>query len=159
MFVDNYRLEASILECFQSLIRKESLVNGVKIDANSFEISVMNKSGQLVQAHRLSAGERQLLAVATLWALARASGRSFPTVIDTPLSRLDSKHRGTLIQNYFPTASHQVILLSTDEEAVGNYKKRISPFIGRSYLIEHDESKKTSQFVDGYFTESLGNAR
>lgn len=154
-----HRLELSILNYFQRLIRKKTLVHGIAIDADSFQISVTNQAGQLVPAHRLSAGERQLLAVATLWALAHASGRYLPAVIDTPLSRLDSKHRGTLVQNYFPTASHQVILLSTDEEVVGTYLDRLHPSVGRYYLIEHDESANTSKFVDGYFSPSHSEIR
>jgi DNA sulfur modification protein DndD len=153
LLVNNlHRLEFSISNYFQRLIRKKTLVHDIAIDAESFQISVTNQAGQLVPAHRLSAGERQLLAVATLWALAHASGRYLPAVIDTPLSRLDSKHRGTLVQNYFPTASHQVILLSTDEEVVGTYLDRLHPSVGRYYLIEHDESANTSKFVDGYFS-------
>lgn len=154
-----HRLELSILKYFQRLIRKKSLVHSIVIDAETFQISVTNLAGQLVPAHRLSAGERQLLAVATLWALAHASGRFLPAVIDTPLSRLDSKHRGALIQNYFPTASHQVILLSTDEEVVGKALVQLSPFIGRYYLIEHDESVRTSKFVEGYFPNALSEMR
>lgn len=153
------RLEHSILKYFQRLIRKKTLVHGIAIDAESFQISVTNQAGQLVPAHRLSAGERQLLAVATLWALAHASGRYLPTVIDTPLSRLDSKHRGTLVQNYFPAASHQVILLSTDEEVVGTYLDQLSPFVGRYYLIEHDEAASTSKFVNSYFTPDISEVR
>ncbi len=154
-----HRLELSILKYFQRLIRKKSLVHGIAIDSESFQISVTNLAGQLVPAHRLSAGERQLLAVATLWALAHASGRFLPAVIDTPLSRLDSKHRGTLVQNYFPTASHQVILLSTDEEVVGKYLAQLTPSVGRFYLIEHDESANTSRFVNSYFPHSHSEVR
>jgi DNA sulfur modification protein DndD len=145
------RLEASIFECFQQLIRKKTMVNRVAIHPESFQISVTNEAGQQLAASRLSAGERQLLAVATLWALAHASGRALPAVIDTPLSRLDSKHRRSLVESYFPIASHQVILLSTDEEVVGRYQEQLSPFVGRHYLIEHDESKNTSRFTSGYF--------
>lgn len=146
------RLQTSINECLQDLLRKRSLVNSVVISADSFQISVMNPNGNIIPAHRLSAGERQLLAVATLWALSRASGRHLPAVIDTPLSRLDSQHRKTIVRNYFPAASHQVILLSTDEEVVGTYYQMLRQYVGREYIIDHDESGHTSRFREGYFS-------
>ena len=34
------------------------------------------------------------------------------------MGRLDSEHRLKLVKNYFPNASKQTILLSTDEEIV-----------------------------------------
>lgn len=149
------RLQISIGTCFRRLLRKQSLVSSVVICPETFQLSVINPGGVVVPAHRLSAGERQLLAVATLWALSQASGRHLPTVIDTPLSRLDSRHRGTIVRNYFPSASHQVILLSTDEEVVGRYYSALEQHIGRQYLIEHDEEKNTSLFRQGYFASAM----
>ena len=57
------------------------------------------------------------------------------TIIDTPLGRLDSSHRRHLVERYFPFASHQVILLSTDEEIVGPYHKALAPFVARHYRL------------------------
>lgn len=119
-------MEALMLESFQELLRKEDLVHGLKIDPESFEVTLMGKHGKTLPFDRLSAGERQLLATAMLWGLARASGRPIPTVIDTPLGRLDSSHRKHLVERYFPKASHQVLLLSTDEEIVGRYHMKPS---------------------------------
>lgn len=145
------RLQIAITTCFRRLLRKHSLVSSVNINPETFQLSAIHPGGSIVPAHRLSAGERQLLAIATLWALSQAAGRHLPAVIDTPLSRLDSRHRGTIVKNYFPFASHQVILLSTDEEVVGRYYAMLEPHIGRQYLIEHDEERHTSLFKDGYF--------
>jgi DNA sulfur modification protein DndD len=83
--------------------------------------------------------------------LARASGRPIPTVIDTPLGRLDSSHRQHLVERYFPTASHQVILLSTDEEIVGNYHQTLKPAVARHYLLAHDEALGSTNIEQGYF--------
>ena len=115
------RLEHLIADAFAKLLRKKTLVRTVRIDPTTFALHIHDGHDDEVAAARLSAGERQLLAVAILWSLARASGRSLPTVIDTPLGRLDGAHRKFLVQNYFPTASHQVILLSTDEEIEGRH--------------------------------------
>ena len=100
---------------------------------------------------RLSAGERQLLATSLLWGLARASGRPLPTIIDTPLGRLDSSHRRHLIERYFPVASHQVILLSTDEEIDEDSLKRLQPHISRSYHLQFDEALRSTRVTPGYF--------
>lgn len=144
-------LEELIAVNFQSLLRKKTLVAQVSIDPATYELTVLGEDGIHVPTERLSAGERQLLAVAALWSLAQASGRELPVVIDTPLGRLDSIHRGLLVDNYFPHASHQVILLSTDEEVRGEYYERLQPYIGRQHLITYREKEKTSQFEDGYF--------
>ena len=56
------------------------------------------------------------MVISLLWALAICSKRKLPVIIDTPLSRLDSNHRTTLVQTYFPNASEQTIILSTDTE-------------------------------------------
>jgi DNA sulfur modification protein DndD len=100
---------------------------------------------------RLSAGEKQLLATSLLWGLARASGRPVPTIIDTPLGRLDSSHRRHLIERYFPNASHQVLLLSTDEEIAGPYYTALKPFITRTYILAHNDESGQTNIEPGYF--------
>ncbi|WP_237711597.1 hypothetical protein [Pseudoalteromonas sp. PAMC 22718] len=72
-------------------------------------------------------------------------------MIDTPLGRLDGKHRSKLINNYFPKASSQVILLSTDEEITGQYYAQLKPAICREYHISYNEQEQTSTFTEGYF--------
>lgn len=145
------RLEQLVLESYQLLMRKQSLIADIRIDAKSFEPSLYAANREQVPLDRLSAGERQLLAVAILWGLSKASGRSLPTVIDTPLGRLDGTHRENLVSSYFPAASHQVILLSTDKEIDEQYYSKLSPSLGREYSIEYDENTQSSIVSDGYF--------
>lgn len=144
-------MEALMLESFQKLLRKSDLVHGLKIDPETFEVSLQDKRGEVLPFDRLSAGERQLLATAMLWGLARASGRPIPTVIDTPLGRLDSAHRAHLVERYFPQASHQVLLLSTDEEIVNGYHKKLKPVVARHYLLDHNEKAGRTEMKTGYF--------
>ena len=110
------RISALVLDSLRNLMRKENLITEIAIDPVTYAVELRGSSGQPLTAEQLSVGERQLLAVALLWGLARASGQPLPVVIDTPLGRLDSSHRHHLLDRYFPHASHQVVLLSTDTE-------------------------------------------
>lgn len=144
-------MEVLMLEAFRTLLRKSDLVHGLTIDPETFQVTLTGRGNQVLPFDRLSAGERQLLATAMLWGLARASGRPVPTVIDTPLGRLDSSHRRHLVERYFPMASHQVLLLSTDEEIVGPYHKALAPFVARHYRLAHDEALGHTHIEKGYF--------
>jgi DNA sulfur modification protein DndD len=146
-----FKLENFIKECFNFLIRKEEFLEKVKIDINDFALLLYDKKDRNIETSTLSAGERQLLAVAILWALAKASNKLSPTIIDTPLGRLDSKHRLNLVEKYFPNASHQVILLSTDEEINKNYLNIMKESISKSYLINFDPKINGSVVEKGYF--------
>ncbi len=145
------RIESLMFESFNRLLHKTALVRGLKVEPGTFAATLTGNDGNPLAIERLSAGERQLLATAMLWGLARASGRPIPTIIDTPLGRLDSSHRRNLVERYFPCAAHQVILLSTDEEIVGPYHEAISPFVAQTYLLRHDAKRGFTEIVPGYF--------
>jgi DNA sulfur modification protein DndD len=145
------RIEQLVLESYQQLLRKASLVTRLSIDPERFGLTLFGRDGQILSAERLSAGERQLLAIALLWGLAKASGRPLPTAIDTPLGRLDTGHRLHLVERYLPFASHQVLLLSTDEEITGEYLERLRPWIGRTYQLAYDDATGQTRIVPGYF--------
>ncbi len=147
-------MEVLMLESFRKLLRKTELIAGLTINPETFEVTLVGRDGKVLPFDRLSAGERQLLATSLLWGLARASGRPVPTIIDTPLGRLDSSHRRHLIERYFPCASHQVILLSTDEEIVGPYYEALKPFISRTYLLDHHDAQGVTDLKPGYFSRS-----
>ncbi|MBD2482015.1 DNA sulfur modification protein DndD [Planktothrix sp. FACHB-1365] len=147
------KLEVEVTECFRYLLHKSDLVHRVIIQTEDFSLSLYDPQGQPVEKHRLSAGEKQLLAIAFLWGLARVSGRNLPIAIDTPLGRLDSSHRQNLIERYFPTASHQVILLSTDteiaEKEVNSLREQEA--IAREYLLKYDPKQRQTRIEPGYF--------
>ncbi len=147
------RIEQYVFESFQQLARKATLLSGLSIDPTTFHLSLRGGDGQVLTAERLSAGERQLLAIAILWGLARASGRPLPMVIDTPLGRLDSEHRSRLVSSYFPYASHQVMLLSTDRELNGTDYQALLPYVGRCYHLRFSEAESRTIVETGYFNE------
>ena len=140
-----------MLDSFRQLVRKPTLVTALRIDPQTFTLELRGGDGRILTSERLSAGERQLLAIAMLWGLARASGRPLPMVIDTPLGRLDAEQRSRLVSRYFPHASHQVMLLSTDEEITREHYRALRPAIGRSYRLRYDETERRTIVEPGYF--------
>lgn len=145
-------IEKLVTQKFQYLIRKDSLVDKFSIEKNTYILSAVNEKGMSIELIDLSAGERQILAISILWSLSELSKTNIPVIIDTPLGRLDSKHRNQLITKYFPEAGPQTIILSTDEEIVGDYYKTFKPYIGKEYLCsESKEDSGAGVIKEGYF--------
>ena len=146
-------LEQYLIEAIQVLIHKEDFVEKVAIDKKTFAMTLYRKNNQEMLKDELSEGEKQMFATAVLWALAKTSGRPLPFMIDTPLARLDVEHRGKLIETFFPSASHQVVIFSTDAEIDEKYYAQLKPFISKSYLMKYDSDSGSAKVEEGFFWE------
>lgn len=145
------QLEREFVGRFNHLARKDDLISGVRIDRTSFAATLVGRDGREVPKSALSAGEKQIYAISMLWALARTSGRPLPMIIDTPLARLDSDHRDNLIRRYFPAASHQVVLLSTDTEIDERLTSALGGAVSHAYRLDYDASEARTVATEGYF--------
>ena len=149
-------LEVYLLEELQRLLHKENLITKVTIDKESFEITLYDKDENAIPKDLLSKGEQQMFATGVLLALAKTSGKPLPFMIDTPLARLDVSHRDNMIEKFFPYASHQVVIFSTDSEISEKYYQQLLPYLSRSYAMEYLPGKgKTKQHL-GYFWNDKG---
>ena len=144
-------LENYILESLKIILHKEDFIHKVSINKQTFEITLFDENEDVIPRDQLSEGEKQLFATSILWSLAKTSGRSLPFIIDTPLARLDVDHRDNLVEEFFPAASHQVIILSTDTEITKPYYEKLLPYIARSYSMEYDDKMRCSKISDHYF--------
>lgn len=146
-----HELEEAIVECFGRLSRKGRYIRRVVIDPETFATTLYNQKGDDLPREQLSAGEKQIYAVAVLWALRLVSGRALPIIVDTPLGRLDSEHRRGLVRRYFPHASHQVVLLSTDTEIDAALYADLEPAVARAYQLMYGAEDAASRVEAGYF--------
>lgn len=137
-------LSDMITKEFKQLLRKRNLISRVRVEPESYAVSIEDASGHNLPMERLSAGERQILAISVLSALIRERKGRFPVVVDTPLARLDRKHRESLIHNFFAKISHQVLVLSTDEEVEGNAYRAMSRHLNREFSLNFDETERRS---------------
>lgn len=144
-------LAQTMTECYKKLANKKNLVDHIAIDSESLDLHYMNNEGIEIAKKRLSAGEKQLMVISLLWALAICSKKKLPVIIDTPLSRLDSSHRQALIKIYFPKASAQTIILSTDSEIDKNYYELMKTSVGDEYTLKYSDDTKNTTITPGYF--------
>jgi DNA sulfur modification protein DndD len=145
------QLRGEFVRRFNHLARKTDLIADVLIDPTTFAATLVDRDGREVPKASLSAGEKQVYAIAMLWALAGTSGRPLPMIIDTPLARLDSEHRANLVERYFPAASHQVILLSTDTEIDDRLMEDLKSSISHAYRLDYDPLTGRTNVSSGYF--------
>ena len=149
-------LEVYLLEEIRRLMHKENLITKVSVDKETFEIKLYDKDGNPSPKDLLSKGEKQMYATAVLLALAKTSGKPLPFMIDTPLARLDVGHRDNLIEKFFPYASHQVVIFSTDAEIDEKYYSKMKPYISRSYAMEYMPGKGKTKLHSCYFWDDKG---
>ena len=83
----------------------------------------------------------------------RASQLKLPIIIDTPLSRLDSKHRDNIVSSYFPNAGDQVVILSTDTEIDSDYYIKLKPYLSGAGRLVFDQNQESTLFQEGFFWE------
>ncbi|MCB1189286.1 MAG: DNA sulfur modification protein DndD [Leptospiraceae bacterium] len=144
-------LQEKILEMYKLLSTKNQNTKELVVNENTYEITIKDMNSHVVKKSTLSAGEKEVFAISLLWGLARTSELDLPIIIDTPLSRLDSKHRNNIIHNYFPNAGKQIIILSTDTEVDKSYYKVLEPYLSGAAKLLFEPSLETSVIEEGYF--------
>lgn len=143
-------LGMTITECYKKLASKKTLIKSVSVDYETLDYRYYSDNGKIIPKDSLSAGEKQVMIISILWALAICSKQKLPVIIDTPLSRLDSNHRKTIIKKYFPHASQQTIILSTDSEVNKTYYQMMKADIGDEYTLIYDDNTKSTSIQKGY---------
>ncbi len=146
------QLQANTFEMYQALATKGDLISDITVDRDTYQITIRNRQGHVIQKKNLSAGEKEVFAISLLWGLAQTSELRLPIIIDTPLSRLDSSHRKAIVTEYFPHAGAQVILLSTDTEVDREYYMQLQPYLQHSVRLVFNLETESTTIEEGYFT-------
>jgi len=145
------QVEMETVKMLQLLFRKELFVVRVHIDPDTFVLRLFNRNNEEINKDILSAGEKQILLMATIWAMAKCSKRELPFVFDTLFGRLDQTHKQSIIKHFLPKCGKQVIILSTDSEIDVQHYELIKPRIAREYTIEYNTLNSTVEKSEEYF--------
>lgn len=122
----------------------EILQKKLDTDEESFELPVEVKQ-------QLSAGEKQIFIMALYQSLSQLNKINVPYIIDTPFARIDKEHRTKILEQFFKKLNGQIIILSTDEEIVGEYQETVSDVISNTFMLNHTAQGNTEIISDLYF--------
>jgi len=136
---------------FNGLHRKKDMIHRIEINQETFDVSLYDINNKAIDKNKLSSGEMEIFAMSMVWGLAKISGQNLPFIIDTPLGRLDSHHRDNILKIFFPNASHQMLIFSTDTEVDRKNFDTLKPFISTAYHLEHSDNDKNTKAKKGYF--------
>ena len=130
---DQQRTEVQSLasEAFKKLT-SESTYSGLKIN-DRYGLAILDQRNRAVPLR--SAGAEQIVALSLIDGLSKATGRSAPVLIDTPLGRLDPTHRSKVLQ-FLPNMAEQITLFLHEGELSRTGDNPISGRVGARYVIE-----------------------
>lgn len=137
-----------------TLVAYADQIGKVELSENLSDLTfkIFHKSGNEIYLEELNAASKQIIVQVLLKALHQFGDYNPPVMIDTVMGYLDEDSRASLLENYFPTLSHQTILLSTDSE-IRTHKDliKIQEFISKKYTLERDKVNQLTNVREGYF--------
>lgn len=136
---------------FEEINKKNDYITKIMINKDSYEISLFDIKGIEKDITILSAGEKQLLISAIVWSVFKLADRNNVFIFDTPLARLDKENRALFVEKVLCTISDQVLILSTDEEIVGDLYNIVKSHISRSYMLINDVQEGKTVIKEAYF--------
>ena len=144
------QVQVEVGQIFKRLVWNGDHFAHVRLSEN-YQLQVIDENGADVLPE-LSAGQRQVLSLAFIAAMAKVAVRKtipqlkeepFPIVMDTPFGRLSSEHRKN-ITVILPDIAKQLVLFVTDEELRPEAKANLKPRIGAEYELKFDPQTKTT---------------
>lgn len=124
---------------FELLSRKAKRLKHIGVNPENYhvEIGMAGFSGNWLERD-LSATEKQHVGLSLLYALRRQAQTAFPVVVDTPTSRMDKRHKGYSVTQFYPKLSHQVIVLATSDDLAGGLYQELQDAnaLGQEILLK-----------------------
>lgn len=141
------KLEGYLLEIYNGFRSDGKKFQEIHINSDDFTAEIRTMSGARTSSSSLSAGEKQLYAIAMLGAISKSTNLGFPFLIDTPLARLDRKHRRSVSSHFLPSVSDQVVIFATNTEFTRSIRETLEPYLSREFRIRFDGTSGSSTIV------------
>jgi len=141
-----------------NLLKKEGYeAHCIKLDSD-FNINVYDKQSLPMDILSSSSGQKQIIATALIWGISEYISEEIPMIIDTPLGRLDEKNQSLVLNQFYPNASKQVIVLPTPSELRHDGFKHLENQISQIFELSNQGSStsiKEQNITDFFDTRRL----
>lgn len=146
-------LTENISYMFKKIYNKSENISEIKIDPENFDIQIFDKAWNRKPKKDISTGEKSIFSISLIRWLSKTSNLELPIVIDAPLSVLDKDHTENILKDYFPSASHQVIILTKDKDMLPNSKEynMIKDIIEKEYILDFNNKEDVTTIKKWYF--------
>ncbi|MDG1537184.1 MAG: hypothetical protein P8Q85_01360, partial [Candidatus Poseidoniaceae archaeon] len=132
-------LSKNFSEGFGLLSRKSERIEKIVVSPSTYDVEIgMNGFNGNWLDRDLSATEKQHVGLSLLYALRRLASQPLPVVVDTPTSRMDTRHKGYSVTKFYPNLSHQVIVLATSDDLAGGLHNELKAAnaLGQQVLLK-----------------------
>ncbi|MGE3424882.1 MAG: AAA family ATPase [Dehalococcoidia bacterium] len=123
----------AMTKAWKSMAHMTERVDRIEITPEC-DVRMLTRKGENLHDVEKSAGASQVFTQALIWAVTHVSQKQFPFIVDTPLARLSRDQRLGVLKT-FTDRDGQVILLSTDEEVVGDKLDAIRDKVVAAYQL------------------------
>ncbi len=141
-----FSLEKTINEKFSKLKKEGYEADSIRLDEN-FNINIYDKDNRAMDILSSSSGQKQIIATALIWGISEYIPEEIPMIIDTPLGRLDEKNQTRILNDFYPNASSQVIILPTPSELRHEGFTELKEHIEQVYELSNAGSATTVKEV------------
>ena len=139
-------LEKTINEKFSKLKKEGYEADSIRLDED-FNINIYDNENRAMDILSSSSGQKQIIATALIWGISEYIPEEIPMIIDTPLGRLDEKNQTRILNDFYPNASNQVIILPTPSELRHEGFKQLKEHIEQVYELSNAGSATTVKEV------------
>jgi len=147
-FTNEKRIEIEKLtsELFKALFWKKSHFTNVKLNKD-YKLIIFDKWDEEGRK-TFSAGEREVLSLSFVTALAKSASRNAPFLIDTPFARISKEPTDNISEN-LPQQLSQLILFVTDKELTKNAEEAFLKKCDNVWTLMFNEKTSRTEIREG----------
>lgn len=145
------QVQIEAMRMLNKLMRKHQYISSLRINSETFEVTLYDRERENIAKETLSAGEKEILLLSLIWAMFKCSGRRVPFIFDTLLGRLDKTHKQNILRDFIPSCGEQVLILATNSEVDHDHYEILSEYVAQRYLLQFNTEERRTTIASQYF--------